>query len=74
MKLDQVELRSFKLSFLNQDSYLVAFNFSKIPFVTVASESDVNMFVESVTKNGCTIRSSSPITDTVYINVIGYNT
>lgn len=74
MKLENIEMQSFKLSFLNQDSYPVLFEFSTIPGVTASSESDVNVFIESVTKNGCTIRTSAPITDTVYVNVIGYKT
>ena len=73
MKLEKIEMQSFTLSFLNQDSQTIFFDFSKIPSVTVSSESDVNLFVESVTKSGCTVRSSAPITGTVCVSVIGYN-
>ena len=74
MKLENIEMQSFTLSFLNQDSYSISFDFSKTPAITACSDSDVNLFVESVTKSGCIVRSSAPITDTVYVSVIGYNT
>ncbi len=73
MKLEKIEMQSFTLTFLNQDSQTIFFDFSKAPSVTASSDSDVNLFVESVTKSGCTVRSSAPITDTVYVSVIGYN-
>ncbi len=73
MKLERIEMQSFTLTFLNQDSQTIFFDFSKVPSVTASSDSDVNLFVESVTKSSCTVRSSAPITDTVYVSVIGYN-
>jgi len=71
MKLNEIEMSSMQLDFAGQDSYTVSFDFNNIPYVTATSHEDVNVYVESVSRSGCVVRCSAPITGAVYLNIIG---
>ncbi len=71
MAVDKLEMQTFQLDFINQDTFNVSYTFTNAPFVTATSDQDVNVYVESVTNNGCVVRSSSPITGVIFLSVIG---
>lgn len=72
MGITDIEILEESVSFVGTDSVSISYSFSKIPFVTATSILDnVNVFVESVTVSGCTIRTSTPITGNVHVHIIG---
>lgn len=72
MKLIDVEILEEKVQFTGTDSVAITYSFSKIPFVTATSTvNNVNVYTENVTRTGCTIRTSSPVTGMIHVHIIG---
>lgn len=72
MGITDIEILEESVRFVGTDSVSITYSFSKIPFITATSILDnVNVFVESVTASGCTIRTSAPITGNVHVHIIG---
>ena len=73
MKLIDVEILEEKVQFTGTDSVAITYSsFSKIPFVTATSAiNNINVYTENVTRTGCTIRTSAPVTGMVHVHIIG---
>jgi hypothetical protein len=72
MSLLNVEVMSEAVLFSGTDSVSITYDFKKVPFVTATSSAhNVNVYVESITNSGCTIRTSTPINGTVHVHIIG---
>ena len=72
MKSIDVEILEEKVHFYGTDSVAITYDFSKIPFVTATSAiNNVNVYTENVTRTGCTIRTSAPVTGLVHVHIIG---
>lgn len=73
MKLDKIQMEVHKLNFNHQDSIDLLFtkSFNSLPLVTATSDNNINIFSESITTTGCTIKTSSKITGLVYIHILG---
>jgi hypothetical protein len=67
-----LELETFSLSFSNESEKNITFDFSTIPQITATSDKGVNVYAEDISKTGCKIKTSSKITGTVYVHVMGY--
>ena len=72
-----IEIENIEVSFSNQDSSNVTFTgFTNTPRVVAIGKSEaianVNIFIDSITQGGCTVRASSKITGTVIVRAIGY--
>jgi len=73
MKLDKIQMEVHRLNFNNQDSIDISYtkSFVSLPLVTATSDNNINVFSESITTTGCTIKASSKITGLVYIHILG---
>ena len=72
MGITDIEVLEESVRFVGTDTVSITYSFSKTPFITATSTIDsVNVFVESVTASGCTIRTSAPITGNVHVHIIG---
>tara|TARA_E500000331_G_C16964859_1_gene586594 strand:+ start:338 stop:562 length:225 start_codon:yes stop_codon:yes gene_type:complete len=72
VKLENIEMATQSLSFVNQDEIEVTYEeFDSIPFITATSNNNINIFSENITRRSCTIRTSSKITGIVYIHILG---
>lgn len=69
-----IEIEMFELSFLAENSQNVTFSssFSHFPTVTAISSGNENIYVDNITKVGCTVNSSIVITGNVQVQVMGY--
>ena len=72
MSLLNVEIIEERVSFSATDTASITYSFGRPPFVTATStEDNVNVYVESITSTGCTIRTSAPISGEVHVHIIG---
>ena len=72
MSLLNIEIQEETVEFSSTDSKSIIYDFKKIPFVTATSSiNNVNVYVENITRTGCTIRTSAPITGAVHVHIIG---
>ena len=72
MSFLNVEIIEEELAFLGTDTASITYHFDRPPFVTATSSvENVNVYVESITNAGCTIRTSAPISGKVHVHIIG---
>jgi len=66
-----IEMLTESIAMGGFDTANITYSFSSSPKITATSADNVNVYVENVTKSGCTIRTSAPINGTVYVHIIG---
>ena len=66
------EIKEEVVGFPGTNTASITYSFTNIPFITATSlDFNVNVWVESVTTTGCTIRTSAPINGSVHVHMIG---
>lgn len=66
-----IEMQTESVTMAGLDTASITYSFSSVPKVTATAADNVNVYVENITKSGCTIRTSAPINGNVYVHIIG---
>ena len=67
-----VEISEKRVTFTGTDTKSITYSFTNIPFITATSQTNnVNVWVESVTTTGCTIRTSAAVNGVIHVQIIG---
>ena len=71
--ITDIELETHRVHFSGTSSKTLSYSstFKNIPFITATSNSNVNVFVESVTSSSCIIRLSAAVSAYVDVHIIG---